>query len=84
VIAKNSQSILIKDVLTKKCSYYYEFEKLLEDSSITTSSFVIEFTRSDSKDSRKDKEMRTTIEETKTRNNTQKTNEKMIETEYET
>jgi hypothetical protein len=37
--------MIITDVLLKKCSYYYEFEDLLEDSSIITSSFVLESTR---------------------------------------
>jgi hypothetical protein len=37
--------MIIRDVLHKKCSYYYEFEDLLENSSIITSSFVLKSTR---------------------------------------
>jgi hypothetical protein len=37
--------MIIRDVLLKKCSYYYEFEDLLKDSSIITSSFVLESIR---------------------------------------
>ncbi len=45
VVIENSRDMIITDVLLKKCSYYYEFEDLLEDSSIITSSFVLESTR---------------------------------------
>ncbi len=45
VVIENSRDMIIKDVLLKKCSYYYEFEDLLEDSSIITPSFVLESTR---------------------------------------
>jgi hypothetical protein len=38
--------MFIKDVLVRKCSYYYEFEKLLKDSSIISSSFFMKSTRS--------------------------------------
>jgi hypothetical protein len=44
-VIENSRDMIIKDVLLKKCSYYYEFEDLLEDSSIITPSFVLESTR---------------------------------------
>jgi hypothetical protein len=39
-------------VLIKKCSYYYEFEKFLKDSSIIISSFVMKSTRFDTNDSK--------------------------------
>ncbi len=42
---ENSRDMIIRDVLLKKCSYYYEFEDLLKDSSIITSSFVLESIR---------------------------------------
>jgi mannitol-specific phosphotransferase system IIBC component len=35
-----------------KCSYYYEFEKLLKNSLIITSSFVMKSTRFDTNDSK--------------------------------
>jgi hypothetical protein len=46
VVFSNSQDMLIKDVLVKKCFYYYEFEKLLKDSFITNVSFSMKSTRS--------------------------------------
>ncbi len=51
VIAKNFREMLIKNVFIKKCSYYYELEKLLKDSSIITSSFVMKSIRFDTNDS---------------------------------
>jgi hypothetical protein len=45
VVIENFRNMIIRDVLLKKCSYYYEFEDLLKDSSIITSSFVLESTR---------------------------------------
>ncbi len=45
VVIENSRDMIIRDVLHKKCSYYYEFEDLLENSSIITSSFVLKSTR---------------------------------------
>jgi hypothetical protein len=44
--------MLIKNVFIKKCSYYYEFEKLLRNSLIITSSIVMKSTRFDTNDSK--------------------------------
>jgi mannitol-specific phosphotransferase system IIBC component len=68
--------MIIKDVLLKKCSYYYEFEELLEDSSIITSSFTLEFTRSvlDEEDAKNSKN------ETKNETNQNKNKNKKNET----
>jgi hypothetical protein len=46
IIADNSGDLIIKEMLIKKCSWYYEFKNVLEDISIIISSCVIEFIRS--------------------------------------
>ncbi len=76
VVVENSRDMIIKDVLLKKCSYYYEFEELLEDSSIITSSFTLEFTRSvlDEEDAKNSKN------ETKNETNQNKNKNKKNET----
>jgi hypothetical protein len=46
VIVENIREITIKKVLIKKCSFYYEFEKIMRDISIITSLYVMKFTQS--------------------------------------
>jgi hypothetical protein len=48
VIMNNNREIIIKKVLIKKYSFYYEFEKVLRDLLIVTLSFTIKFIRLDS------------------------------------
>jgi hypothetical protein len=46
VIVENIREITIRKVLIKKCSFYYEFEEIMRDIPIITSSYVMEFTQS--------------------------------------
>jgi hypothetical protein len=46
VIVENIREITIREVLIKKCSFYYEFEKIMRDISIITSSYVMKFIQS--------------------------------------
>jgi hypothetical protein len=46
VIVENIREITIKEVLIKKCFFYYEFEKIMRDISIITFSYVMKFTQS--------------------------------------
>jgi hypothetical protein len=39
--------MIIKEVLIKKCSFYYQFEKMMSDLSIIIFSFIMKFTQSD-------------------------------------
>jgi hypothetical protein len=48
VIINNSREIIIREVLIKKCSFYYEFDSLLRNSFIVNFLFVMKSTRSDS------------------------------------
>ncbi len=76
--------MLVKNVLLKKCSYYYEFEKLLRDSSIITSSFVLKSTRYDSEDSKISREEEKDKEERERETKTKKMQDVNInENEYE-
>jgi hypothetical protein len=47
VIALNTQKVIIREIILKKRSFYYEFDELLKDSLITQSFFVSKFTKSD-------------------------------------
>jgi hypothetical protein len=46
VTTNNTREITIKKVIIKKCSFFYEFEEILEDSLIITSSFIMKSRRS--------------------------------------
>jgi hypothetical protein len=46
LITDNTRNVIIKKVILKKCSYYYEFEEIMRDSSTIALSFVIKFTQS--------------------------------------
>ncbi len=47
VVADNTRKMTIKEVLIKKCSFYYEFEEMMSDLSIITLSFIMKFTQFD-------------------------------------
>ncbi len=47
VVANNTKEMIIKEVLIKKCSFYYQFEKMMSDLSIIIFSFIMKFTQSD-------------------------------------
>jgi hypothetical protein len=49
VIAKNAREATIKKMIIKKCSHYYEFEKIMKNMSIIIFSFVMKFIKSDKK-----------------------------------
>jgi hypothetical protein len=46
LIADNTRDVIIKKVILKKCSYYYEFEEIMRDSSTIAFSFVMKFIQS--------------------------------------
>jgi hypothetical protein len=47
VIASNTQEVIIKEIILKKCFFYYEYDELLRDSLIVNSFFVSKSIRSD-------------------------------------
>ncbi len=47
VVVDNTRKITIREVLIKKCSFYYEFEEIMHDLSTITLSFVMKFTQFD-------------------------------------
>jgi hypothetical protein len=47
VIAFNTQEVIIRKIILKKCFFYYEFDELLRNSLIVNSSFVSKSIRSD-------------------------------------
>jgi hypothetical protein len=70
----------IKKVIIKKCSFYYEFEDILEDSLIVTSSFTMKSRRSDHPDI----EYREVREDTKdTSNTTTQNSADIVDKDYE-
>jgi hypothetical protein len=48
VVVDNSKKMTIKEMLIKKCFFYYEFDSLMSDLSIVISSFVMKSIRFDS------------------------------------
>jgi hypothetical protein len=68
----NTRNVIIKKVILKKCSYYYELKEIFRDSSTIAFSFVMKFTQSN-------------ISQTVTKENTKETkNDRNIdEAEYE-
>ncbi len=47
VVVDNIKEMIIREVLIKKCSFYYEFEEIMSDLSIITRSFVMKFIQFD-------------------------------------
>jgi hypothetical protein len=48
VVVDNSKRMTIKEMLIKKCFFYYEFDSLMSDLSIVISSFIMKSIRIDS------------------------------------
>lgn len=48
MITNNTRDQIIKEVIFKKCSFYYKFEKIMKNVFIVNSSFIIKFIRFDS------------------------------------
>lgn len=58
VVVDNIREMIIREVLIKKCSFYYEFEEIMNDLSTITSSFVMKFTQFDVSESQKASRMK--------------------------
>ncbi len=48
VVTNNIREQIIKEIILKKCSYYYELENIMNDLSIISSSFIMKSIRSNS------------------------------------
>jgi hypothetical protein len=46
IMTKNIRNQIIKEMLLKKCFFYYKFEEIMRDSLIVTSFYVMKFIRS--------------------------------------
>jgi hypothetical protein len=73
VVAKNIRGQIIKEMLLKKCFFYYEFEEIMRDSLIVTSFYVMKSIRSDLIDVKTENTQETDEK------NTQETDEENIE-----
>jgi hypothetical protein len=80
MIANNTRDLIIREVILKKCSFYYEFEASMRESSIVTSLYIEESLRSDTFEFNSLIAYRETREEIE---NTKNTHDDIVDKNYE-